>query len=81
MNNQQANSNKFSKYICEYDYQGRKWDIDFYATRIEDAQKRLKSIAEGEIQGEIAFEIPVPLPDGLVIKVVKWIKQNLLFNP
>jgi hypothetical protein len=76
MNNQQVNSNKFNKYICEYEYQGRKWDIDFYATSMEDAQNRLKSIAVGKIEGEIVFEIPVPLPDGIAAKVFKWIKQN-----
>ena len=50
------NSNLFSSegydtYLCSYDYDGRRWSVDFPATSFHDAQKRLKAMAKGTVDG------------------------------
>lgn len=81
MAQQQTDSNKLIKYLCEYEYQGYKWEAYIDATSFENAEARLRCLGRGKVLGGPVYTIPVPISENFVVKIVDWIKtiyRNLL---
>lgn len=72
--NKQLNYNTYKKFLCDYNYQGKKWSIEIYAVSFEDAEARLTSIKYGQITGQVELEIPIP-PKSVWFKT--WITRMI----
>lgn len=62
---------KEKHFAAEYNHQGKRWCLDFYADDWADAERKIRSIgANGRVMGEIQMEAKVPSFFG---RVAQWL--------
>ena len=64
---EQRKANK--QYGIEYEYAGSKWMADVWADDANDAQRKLRAMAYGEVVGELKAVIRVPT---MIERVLGW---------
>jgi hypothetical protein len=76
---EQINSSEFDEraeqkyYLCDYWHEGEQWCIEIPAYSWEDAQKRLRSLSQGKVVGEIRLTVPAHF--GWLAKLLAWLKN------
>lgn len=68
----------YTKYICEYVFNGEKYGLTIPAKSWEEAEKRLKEIGKGNVLGIETVTIHYKL--GWIAKILVWLK-NLFYKP
>jgi len=57
-------------FLGEYTYGGSKWACEVWADNLEDASRKLRAMAHGEIVGERMAVIEVP---SALQRLIRWI--------
>jgi len=66
----------YKQFLCEYKYCGNSWSFTIWAESHEDAQARLRCIANsGQINGELKAVIPAKL--GFIAKAFVWVCNTM----
>lgn len=52
-------------YLCDYVHNGVNWSFEIYASSFEDAEKRLKAIAHGNVLGVVKAKISMSWVDNV----------------
>jgi hypothetical protein len=63
----------YEKFICDYLFEGNLWSVHIYAKSFDEANQRIRKIADGKIIGISKAEIPYQL--GWIAKSWVWLTQ------
>lgn len=73
--------NNYKRFVCTYNYGGKPYSIEITAKSFEEAQDRLKNIgSNGRVNGEFIAEIPIPLRERWVKKILNFLAVNNFSN-
>lgn len=66
------------QWVYSYTYKGRLKGGTIHAETLRDAEEQLKAMGNGQVDGELMYTIPVPLPSNTPQSITHLIGETLV---
>lgn len=68
-----SDTGKWKTWLVSYPCDGARWSLEIKARSREEAERHLKQMCFGRVDGEVELKIPVP-GGGVVSRLFDWLK-------